>query len=992
MAKIPSAADLGGTPTPAATRPVGSYDVTPWARGAAAIAQAGAQLGRGIEQAGEGAGELALDQGRWEYATAHADFLTRQVDLQNGALHDQNYGPDDSGKTLPQRHEAALNEQLDKSAQLISDPRMRTRFTQTMAPDVARSVAAVDNHARTLANNASVAYVQQQGDATIDRAIAAPDDDTRRALFDSHNQLVEGLVAKGAITAEQAVQRKKAWATQYATADYLAAINSNDPARIQAAIARLQGAPGSGDAITSRILQAEGTAKNPNSSAAGAGQFIDSTWLDMIKRHRPDLAQGRSDAEILALRADRNLGREMTDAYRQENEAYLKRQGLPATPGQQYLAHFLGPGAATAVLKADPNLPVIDALTQAVGRDKAQKIVAANRSVLDGQLSGTVAQWADRKMGGGDTYELLHLNPVVREELLTRGQAALHKQVATDIATFHNSVQDDLAEADRTGLVAKPKALPDFIQHYGADKGPAAFREYQAALQLGADKQKLAAMTQPQIDELISSYEPKAGQEGYAGAVKRLDALTAAAHQEGQKRLKASLDADMGELARTGAIAKPKTRADFDLALGEDKGGEAFDAYETARRTASRGRMLPGATPGQARAIVEDAAPQPGPGYVGAAKAQASLAATAQKLAKERDDDPAQYGINYLPAVTESWKALTDTMGDATASPQVRAAMARDYAVKQVMEQQRLGVDRDAIRIAPKAYTDHIAGQLTAAATDDDPSRRLALVGQLQREAAMWGGYWPLVMAEIAPKSVPLVRAIAADADAQGRPLHPQVMTQLVSLKPSDSVHSILGVAEGDTKAKDVHTDVAAAFKDFRATLLPLQISRDYAGYIGLAEKLAALHVRDGDKSDVAAKKAFTELIGDRYEFRDTWRMPKEAQVSADEVQQGTLAARAALSRAAADPKAQAFGVVPFAPDVPGIADNRADSLTRFARDGRFVTAPGNDGLNLYVTNPRTGQSLPVNTADGKPLLLKWADLARMAKDAPRTPDVSVGP
>jgi len=33
-------------------------------------------------------------------------------------------------------------------------------------------------------------------------------------------------------------------------------------------------------------------ARNPNSSAMGNGQFIKSTWLDMIRRHAPELAQG----------------------------------------------------------------------------------------------------------------------------------------------------------------------------------------------------------------------------------------------------------------------------------------------------------------------------------------------------------------------------------------------------------------------------------------------------------------------------------------------------------------------------------------------------------------------------------------------------------------------------------------------------------------------------------------------------------------------------
>src|SRR5690349_14396269 len=126
---------------------------------------------------------------------------------------------------------------------------------------------------------------------------------------------------------------------------------------------------------TDQIFAAESggdpTAKNPNSSAAGPGQFIDSTWLATVKQHAPDVAQGKSDAEILALKNDptqaalpenQALARNMTAAYAGDNQAYLTKNGLPVTPGTTYLAHFAGPDGAVKVLQADPNAPVEDIL------------------------------------------------------------------------------------------------------------------------------------------------------------------------------------------------------------------------------------------------------------------------------------------------------------------------------------------------------------------------------------------------------------------------------------------------------------------------------------------------------------------------------------------------------------------------------------------------------------------------------------------------------
>jgi hypothetical protein len=47
----------------------------------------------------------------------------------------------------------------------------------------------------------------------------------------------------------------------------------------------------------------------------------------MIRKYRPDLAQGRTDAQILALRDDPELSREMTANYANQNSEFLKAHG-----------------------------------------------------------------------------------------------------------------------------------------------------------------------------------------------------------------------------------------------------------------------------------------------------------------------------------------------------------------------------------------------------------------------------------------------------------------------------------------------------------------------------------------------------------------------------------------------------------------------------------------------------------------------------------------
>jgi hypothetical protein len=157
------------------------------------------------------------------------------------------------------------------------------------------------------------------------------------------------------------------------------------------------------NAVVERIIHAESdgdpNAKKKSSSATGAGQFLDSTWLQMIRVHRPDLIDGRSEKDILDLRRDPDLSREIATRFVEQNAATLSKRGLPVTPGTLYLAYFAGAAGAVAILSVpgEADAASLMASADATGRMTREKIVGANPFLGDFTVAD-LKSWADRKM------------------------------------------------------------------------------------------------------------------------------------------------------------------------------------------------------------------------------------------------------------------------------------------------------------------------------------------------------------------------------------------------------------------------------------------------------------------------------------------------------------------------------------------------------------------------------------------------------------------
>jgi hypothetical protein len=159
--------------------------------------------------------------------------------------------------------------------------------------------------------------------------------------------------------------------------------------------------------IVERIINVE-SGGNPNkknnlSSATGLAQFLDQTWLELMAVHRPDLIEGRSQVEILDMRYNADLVREITALLVEHNAKILRRRNLPVTPGTLYLAHFAGTAGAVAILSGPENEKAASIMANAdISRHTTpKKIVIANPFLSDFTVAD-LKRWADRKMENSD--------------------------------------------------------------------------------------------------------------------------------------------------------------------------------------------------------------------------------------------------------------------------------------------------------------------------------------------------------------------------------------------------------------------------------------------------------------------------------------------------------------------------------------------------------------------------------------------------------------
>lgn len=323
-----------------------------------------------------------------------------------------------------------------------------------------------------------------------------------------------------------------------------------------------------------------------------------------------------------------------------------------------------------------------------------------------------------------------------------------------------------------------------------------------------------------------------------------------------------------------------------------------------------------------------------------------------QIIERQLKEDPATYALQNSRAVNDAYSAMVAAEGDA------RPAAVAAYVTATRAEQERLGAPN--VRLLTEAQ-----GQAVVKAFMDNPPEAAGdVIAGLEDE---WGKAWPAVYKQLSQENkltpAALVIPNMKDQGARAR------MAQASAIK-ADDLKTMLDPAD----AKDLRAKLQDQFKPAAQTFLAQSTAglQSVATIMDQAERLAFVYRSKGKGVAEAAKQAFDEVMGWRYEFTDTYRVPREEQAPLV-----TVGARAALE----DVGRTKLFTSRFA---MGQRNREEQTLDAIRAGGFWATNEDETGLVLKVKGA-DNNDYTVERPDGKPVSYTWQALRRLASDAQDT-------
>lgn len=375
----------------------------------------------------------------------------------------------------------------------------------------------------------------------LEKTVAQIDPNDTQSFESFRAQGEDAINSTGLGKLEKDILRTK-WRGDSAEAVWKALV-ARDP---QAAKAALGIAGGASKGIVDKIIGNESggdaNAKNPESSATGSAQFTSSTWMRVLKTYAPNLAEGLSRAQALALRTNAKVSRQMTEYLVKENTSVLNAAGVPVNDGTLYLAHFAGADGATKVLRAIQAGQGHHSVASILGPEA----MAANK-FLAGMTAQDLAAWATKKMGGtsaataesGDSADERFKDiPIDRRFVLANyAEGQITQSYPLMKAGIQQTEQDALTSFQNTGdFKGKEPTRSDYDLAYGAE-GEQRFQTYENAKATAKTVNGFTHQSDADINTTLASTEAAIpGGTGAADAQKNFEIMQKAAAQVKEAR------------------------------------------------------------------------------------------------------------------------------------------------------------------------------------------------------------------------------------------------------------------------------------------------------------------------------------------------------------------------------------------------------------------------------------------------------------------------
>lgn len=371
------------------------------------------------------------------------------------------------------------------------------------------------------------------------------------------------------------------------------------------------------------------------------------------------------------------------------------------------------------------------------------------------------------------------------------------------------------------------------------------------------------------------------------------------------------------------------------------------------------------ATAEEREALARDTAPTVGPGYEGKLQTHKAVLQARSMVEDQIIADPAAYALKNSSRVQQAANVMQRVLNDPKTSAGDHTAVIDFYARTSIAEQQRLGIDtiRDAKTGNKNRQPQLLTNEQANAISDSFHSqasggeKAAQLVTSLE---AQWGQYWPQVYGQLAnANKLPPAALVIPNMQNDGSRARLATASAMKSSELKDLLEP--------TVVKDIRDGILSQFERSQRTFTAQGAdgNRTLSIVMGEAEKLAMLYRANGRSTKDAVTQAYTETMGWKYEFADTYRIPLKEKPN--DVRAGaTYALR---------------GIKPA--DVTLFVDGAHTVVAEDALRNRamWITAGDESGLQLMMSG-QDGGVYAVRDKEEKPVIFSWSKLRSMSATA----------